>query len=140
MRQIRQALYQRVSQADNITIMTDAMVKDVNYCESHSKVIFADKSTIETKLVIAADSRFSGIRRKVGILLVIFRDNGRYYNDQASVNCNLCTRSTFYFLNFLDQYFAFLFDFLTPLPTRYICATSRCAIRCPALAAARVKL
>ncbi len=65
--QIRQALYQRVSQADNITIMTDAMVKDVNYCESHSKVIFADKSTIETKLVIAADSRFSGIRRKVGI-------------------------------------------------------------------------
>ncbi len=65
--QIRQALYQRVSQADNITIMTDAMVEDVNYCESHSKVIFADKSTIETKLVIAADSRFSGIRRKVGI-------------------------------------------------------------------------
>lgn len=65
--QIRQALYQRVSQADNVTIMTDAMVEDVNYCESHSKVIFADKSTVEAKLVIAADSRFSGIRRKVGI-------------------------------------------------------------------------
>ncbi|MBA5248575.1 2-octaprenyl-3-methyl-6-methoxy-1,4-benzoquinol hydroxylase [hydrothermal vent metagenome] len=65
--QIRQALYQRVSQADNVTIMTDATVEDVNYCESHSKVIFADKSMVEAKLVIAADSRFSGIRRKVGI-------------------------------------------------------------------------
>ncbi|SFV87757.1 2-octaprenyl-3-methyl-6-methoxy-1,4-benzoquinol hydroxylase [hydrothermal vent metagenome] len=65
--QIRQALYQRVSQADNITIMTDAMVDDVSYQQSHSKVIFANGKSVEAKLVIAADSRFSGIRRKVGI-------------------------------------------------------------------------
>ncbi len=65
--QIRQALYQRVSQADNITIKTDSTVDDVEYCETHSKVLFADGDQIETKLVIAADSRFSNIRRKVGI-------------------------------------------------------------------------
>ncbi|WXT99876.1 MAG: Ubiquinone hydroxylase UbiM [Catillopecten margaritatus gill symbiont] len=65
--QIRQALYQRASQADNITIMTDARVEDVNYQQAHSKVVFADGEMVEAKLVIAADSRFSGIRRKVGI-------------------------------------------------------------------------
>lgn len=65
--QLRQALYQRVSQADNITLMTDASVDDVDYCGSYSNVVFADDTTIEAKLVIAADSRFSNIRRKVGI-------------------------------------------------------------------------
>lgn len=65
--QLRQALYQRVAQAENITLMTDTSVDNVNYCESHSKVVFADGVIIEAKLVIAADSRFSNIRRKVGI-------------------------------------------------------------------------
>lgn len=65
--QLRQALYQRVSTADNITIMTDAMVDDVHYQQAHSKVVFADGTIVEAKLVIAADSRFSNIRRKVGI-------------------------------------------------------------------------
>jgi len=65
--QVRQALYQRVNQADNITLMTDAMVDDVEYLGDYSRVLFADASTVKAKLVIAADSRFSNIRRKVGI-------------------------------------------------------------------------
>jgi len=65
--QLRQALYQRVLQADNITVITDTSVENVDYCGAHSKVIFADETTVEAKLVIAADSRFSNIRRKVGI-------------------------------------------------------------------------
>jgi ubiquinone biosynthesis UbiH/UbiF/VisC/COQ6 family hydroxylase len=65
--QVRKALYQRVSQADNIKIINDATVDNVEYCDEYSKVIFADNSTVEAKLVIAADSRFSNIRRKVGI-------------------------------------------------------------------------
>lgn len=65
--QLRQALYQRVSQADNIKLMPDSLVDDVDYCDSHSKVIFADGAIIEAKLVVAADSRFSNIRRKMGI-------------------------------------------------------------------------
>jgi len=65
--QVRQALYQRVNQADNITLMTDAMVDDVEYLGDYSQVLFADGSTVKAKLVIAADSRFSNIRRKVGI-------------------------------------------------------------------------
>ena len=65
--QVRQALYQRVQQADNITLMTEAMVDNVEYLEDHSVVLFADNTIINAKLVIAADSRFSNIRRKVGI-------------------------------------------------------------------------
>ena len=65
--QVRQALYQRVQQADNITLMTESMVDNVEYLEDHSAVLFADGTTINAKLVIAADSRFSNIRRKVGI-------------------------------------------------------------------------
>jgi ubiquinone biosynthesis UbiH/UbiF/VisC/COQ6 family hydroxylase len=65
--QVRQALYQRVKQADNITLMTEAMVDNVEYLEDHSAVLFADGTTINAKLVIAADSRFSSIRRKMGI-------------------------------------------------------------------------
>ncbi|SFV82977.1 2-octaprenyl-3-methyl-6-methoxy-1,4-benzoquinol hydroxylase [hydrothermal vent metagenome] len=65
--QVRQALYQRVNQADNITLMTDAMVDDVEYLGDYSQVLFADASTVKARLVIAADSRFSNIRRKVGI-------------------------------------------------------------------------
>ena len=65
--QVRQALYQRVQQADSITLMTEAMVDNVEYLEDHSAVLFADGAIINAKLVIAADSRFSNIRRKVGI-------------------------------------------------------------------------
>ncbi|MCH9645941.1 MAG: 5-demethoxyubiquinol-8 5-hydroxylase UbiM [Proteobacteria bacterium] len=65
--QVRKALYQRVSQADNIEIITDSAVDNVVYCDEYAKVIFADNNSVEAKLVIAADSRFSNIRRKVGI-------------------------------------------------------------------------
>ncbi|SMN11593.1 2-octaprenyl-3-methyl-6-methoxy-1,4-benzoquinol hydroxylase [uncultured Candidatus Thioglobus sp.] len=65
--QLRQALYQRIKQAENVTLMNEASVEDVDYRNTHSNVLFADGSSITAKLVVAADSRFSNIRRKVGI-------------------------------------------------------------------------
>lgn len=67
--QLRQALYHRAQQAENITMMTDTLVEDVVAShESHSDVLLFNKGKkIVSKLVIAADSRFSNIRRKVGI-------------------------------------------------------------------------
>jgi len=65
--QIRQALYQRVSQAPNITLKTESLVDDVEFKQTHSNVVFASGEQVQAKLVIAADSRFSNIRRKVGI-------------------------------------------------------------------------
>ncbi|HIL04060.1 MAG TPA: FAD-dependent hydroxylase, partial [Candidatus Thioglobus autotrophicus] len=65
--QIRKALYQRVSDAKNIDIITDSAIDDVQYKNEYSEVVFSDERVVKAKLVIAADSRFSSIRRKVGI-------------------------------------------------------------------------
>jgi len=65
--QIRQALYNRVKDASNITIQANTLVEDVNQLEHGAEVVLLDGKRIETKLVVAADSRFSNIRRKVGI-------------------------------------------------------------------------
>ncbi len=64
---IRKALYEKVSKASNITITTDIIVEDVNQGEDHSEVILSNDEKIQAKLVVAADSRFSTIRRKMGI-------------------------------------------------------------------------
>lgn len=64
---IRQALYNRVKDAKNITIQTNTLADDVIQLENSAQVVLVGGECIETKLVIAADSRFSSIRRKVGI-------------------------------------------------------------------------
>ena len=65
--QLRQALYNRVKDASNITIQSNTLVEDVTQLEHSAEVVLVDGRRIETKLVVAADSRFSNIRRKVGI-------------------------------------------------------------------------
>jgi ubiquinone biosynthesis UbiH/UbiF/VisC/COQ6 family hydroxylase len=65
--QIRKALYTKIKQAKNIDIVTDVGVENVTQLDDCSQVILSNGDKIETKLVIAADSRFSDIRRKVGI-------------------------------------------------------------------------
>ncbi|MBT3276661.1 5-demethoxyubiquinol-8 5-hydroxylase UbiM [Candidatus Thioglobus sp.] len=64
---IRQALFDRIKDADNIDLKTDAMVSDVKQQKNNAQVILENGDIIDAKLVIAADSRFSEIRRKVGI-------------------------------------------------------------------------
>ncbi len=65
--QVRSALYQRASKANNITLMTDSMVEDVESNQNYSTILLATGNALTAKLVIAADSRFSDIRRKMGI-------------------------------------------------------------------------
>ncbi|BBB22505.1 conserved hypothetical protein [Abyssogena phaseoliformis symbiont OG214] len=65
--QIRKALYTKVKQAKNIDIITDMSVENVVQLDDCSQAILSNGDKIEAKLVIAADSRFSDIRRKVGI-------------------------------------------------------------------------
>lgn len=64
---ICKALYERVQEADNIEIMTEVTVDDVKRQTESSQVILSNGEQIKAKLVIAADSRFSTIRRKMGI-------------------------------------------------------------------------
>ncbi|MBW5291310.1 MAG: 2-octaprenyl-3-methyl-6-methoxy-1,4-benzoquinol hydroxylase [Candidatus Ruthia sp. Asou_11_S2] len=65
--QIRKALYTKVKQAKNIDIVTDMSVENVVQLDGCSQVILSNGDKVKAKLVIAADSRFSDIRRKVGI-------------------------------------------------------------------------
>ena len=52
-----------LKQAKNIDIVTDVSVENVTQLDDCSQVILSNGDKIETKLVIAADSRFSDIRR-----------------------------------------------------------------------------
>lgn len=64
---ICKALYERVKDAENIEIMTGVTVDDVKRQTEFSQLDLSSGEQLKTKLVIAADSRFSTIRRKMGI-------------------------------------------------------------------------
>jgi len=64
---IRKALFERASQADNVTILNELMVDGVSTTNTGAEVSLSNGKTIKSKLVVAADSRFSEIRRKMGI-------------------------------------------------------------------------
>jgi ubiquinone biosynthesis UbiH/UbiF/VisC/COQ6 family hydroxylase len=70
--QIRQAIYNEVVNLDNIEILTDVTVEDVNTDAetafvSYVKSTDANPEMVTAQLVVAADSRFSATRRKMGI-------------------------------------------------------------------------
>lgn len=64
---IRAALFERASQAENVTILNELMVDGVSTTNMGAEVSLSNGKTIKSKLVVAADSRFSEIRRKMGI-------------------------------------------------------------------------
>ena len=64
---IRKALFERVIQAENIDIINEVSVEDVITDLNIAKIKLSDGRLIDTKLVVAADSRFSSIRGKMGI-------------------------------------------------------------------------
>ncbi|MBC8493225.1 MAG: 5-demethoxyubiquinol-8 5-hydroxylase UbiM [Candidatus Thioglobus sp.] len=64
---IRQALFNRIKDAANIDLRCDTRVSDVQQQPNHAQIVLENNELIEAKLVVAADSRFSEIRRKVGI-------------------------------------------------------------------------
>lgn len=64
---ICKALYQKASSFDGIDIVTDVSVDDIVRHHDLAQIHLSNKQQIEAKLVIAADSRFSDMRRKMGI-------------------------------------------------------------------------
>jgi len=73
---IRRALYAEVSRFENIEFITEVSVDGVNTNAGSASVTLSDGRTLNSRLVIAADSRFSGTRRMVGIQAAMF-DFGR---------------------------------------------------------------
>jgi len=64
---IREALFKKASQAENVTILNEVTVDGVRTTSLGAEVSLSNGKTIKSKLVVAADSRFSEVRRKMGI-------------------------------------------------------------------------
>ncbi len=64
---IRRALFAEVKQFENIEFLTEVAVEAVTIDASSAKLKLSDGRTLVTRLIIAADSRFSDTRRMVGI-------------------------------------------------------------------------
>ena len=63
---IRKALYQEAITKPNINIISDTSVVNVNTGEYSAFARLSNKKKIQAPLVVAADSRFSKIRSKMG--------------------------------------------------------------------------
>lgn len=64
---LRTAAYQSCREFDNIHFLTETTVKDAVTDEQCARIYLADDRVISSRLVVAADSRFSELRRKLGI-------------------------------------------------------------------------
>lgn len=64
---IRQACFDAVKDLENVTIMAGQSVSDVSTSANNGLVTLEDGSEYTASLIVAADSRFSETRRKVGI-------------------------------------------------------------------------
>lgn len=64
---IRRVLFDEVQTFDNLEILTDLAVTSVATNDSEATVVLSDGQTMQARLVVAADSRFSETRRMLGI-------------------------------------------------------------------------
>ena len=64
---IRKNLYKRLRNLSNITLISKAECLAVNFEEQHAAITLSNGKKIKTFLVVAADSRFSKMRSKMGI-------------------------------------------------------------------------
>jgi ubiquinone biosynthesis UbiH/UbiF/VisC/COQ6 family hydroxylase len=73
---IRKALIDEVQTLDNVELMANLTVTSVATSDSIASVVLSDGQALESRLVVAADSRFSETRRMVGIPAYMY-DFGR---------------------------------------------------------------
>ncbi len=64
---IRKAAYEETATVDNVDIITDTAVSDISASGKTITVTLANGEKLQTPLAVAADSRFSETRRKMGI-------------------------------------------------------------------------
>ncbi len=73
---IRRALYEEVETLEDVEILAATTVDGVSTRHDHAAVLLSNGETVEASLIVAADSRFSTTRRKMGISAAM-RDFGR---------------------------------------------------------------
>lgn len=99
---IRKAAYDEVATMENVTLITEATVVDVKTDDTVASVRLADDRVLTAKLVIAADSRLSGVRRMLGIgaqmhdfgrTVIVFRVTHPLSNQATAQECFLYGRT-----------------------------------------------
>ena len=68
---IRKNLYKKIKKLSNITLITKTECISINEGEKYSSIVLSNGEKIKTSLVVAADSRFSKIRSKMGMPVFI---------------------------------------------------------------------
>jgi len=99
---IRKVLVEKVKQFKNIHIKMDCVVENVIRSNDSALVCLSGSNNISARLVVAADSRFSTIRRKIGIpavmkdfskvMIIAKMDHDRSHN-QTALECFLYGRT-----------------------------------------------
>ena len=93
---IRFALYTKASQSENLSIINELSVESVDTSFSRGQVTLSDGQFFDSKLIVAADSRFSEIRRKMGIestmkdfskVMIITRVSHEKDHNQIALEC-----------------------------------------------------
>ncbi len=93
---IRLALFKKASQIENVTIQYDISVVDVKTNPSNANIVLSNGMVIKSKLIVAADSRFSEIRRKMGIpsmmkdfskVMIVTRVSHENSHNQTALEC-----------------------------------------------------
>ncbi len=93
---IRLALFKKASQIENVTIQYDISVVDVKTNPSNANIVLSSGMVIKSKLIVAADSRFSEIRRKMGIpsmmkdfskVMIVTRVSHENSHNQTALEC-----------------------------------------------------
>ena len=64
---IRKNLYKRLRDLSNITLINKAECLSININKQYASIVLSNGKKIKTSLVVAADSRFSKMRSKMGI-------------------------------------------------------------------------
>jgi ubiquinone biosynthesis UbiH/UbiF/VisC/COQ6 family hydroxylase len=64
---IRRALYEAAQGKPNIRLFADSMATGITAAAGHATLTLADGASLSARLIIAADTRFSEMRRRVGI-------------------------------------------------------------------------
>ena len=68
---IKKNLYKRLKKLSNITLINKTECISINLDEKYSSIVLSNGEKIKTSLVVAADSRFSKIRSKMGMPVFI---------------------------------------------------------------------
>jgi len=64
---IKKNIYKRLKKCPNVTFLDKAECTSINVKKEFAEIILSNKKNIKTSLIVAADSRFSKIRKKMGI-------------------------------------------------------------------------